>query len=128
MIHLMDLWLKLSGLVSHFSQSRHSLIPLPLVEGEKNTALELDGRKFATGDSGAPMLCNLLCKMMGRHVHAAACRTEDGEECQEEGVEHVQSGGTGPVHDWITHRLFWARSGEWSSVILLASNNAHRLG
>jgi hypothetical protein len=83
-----------------------------IVDGDDNTALDLEGRKYATGDSGAPMLCSLLCKTMGRHVHVAPCRAEIGEECQEDGVEHILQPNAQEEYDWITHRLFWARSGK----------------
>jgi hypothetical protein len=83
-----------------------------IVEGNKDAALELDGRQYATGDSGAPMLCSLLCKTMGRHVHVADCRAENPGECQEDGVEHIWRRGAEKDQDWITHRLFWARSRE----------------
>ncbi|CCA69193.1 hypothetical protein PIIN_03093 [Serendipita indica DSM 11827] len=39
-----------------------------LVDGDDTAAITLDGRRFASGDSGAPMLCSLFCKSMGRHV------------------------------------------------------------
>jgi hypothetical protein len=78
-----------------------------IVGGNKNAALELDGRKYG---SGAPMLCSLLCKTMGRHVHVADCRAKNPGECKEDGVEHVWRGGAKKDEDWITHRLFWARS------------------
>jgi hypothetical protein len=83
-----------------------------IVDGDDTTALDLEGRKYATGDSGAPMLCSLLCKTMGRHVHIAPCRAEEDEECQEDGVEHIVHLNAREPHDWITHRLFWARSGK----------------
>jgi hypothetical protein len=87
-----------------------------LVDGDNDAALDLDGRRYASGDSGAPMLCSLLCKTMGRHVHVAGCRAEDPEQCFGEGIEHVQRNEGAEAQeelDWITHRLFWARSGEY---------------
>ena len=88
-----------------------------LVEGDEAAAITLDGRRFASGDSGAPMLCSLFCKSMGRHVHISPCRAdiEDGG-CLEEGVEHIASAPGTKQYDWIAHRLFWARSGKSSSV------------
>ncbi|PVF95046.1 hypothetical protein CPB86DRAFT_739378 [Serendipita vermifera] len=85
-----------------------------LVDGDNDATLDLDGRRYASGDSGAPMLCSLLCKTMGRHVHVANCKAEDPDQCFGEGLEHVRRnedvGGQEEL-DWITHRLFWARSG-----------------
>ena len=84
-----------------------------VVEGDENTALELQGRKYATGDSGAPMLCSMICKALGRHAHIDQCRLGEDHKCiGGAGVEHFQQ-RTGAIgnRDWITHRLFWARSG-----------------
>ncbi|PVF98362.1 hypothetical protein CPB86DRAFT_825740 [Serendipita vermifera] len=92
---------------SHGSMSQTEWV----IEGDDDATLELEGRKYATGDSGAPMLCSMLCKTLGRHAHIDACRADDPANCSEAGVEHIQ-GKNGPGnHDWITHRLFWARSG-----------------
>jgi len=82
-----------------------------VVDGDDDAALNLDGRRYATGDSGGPMLCSLLCKTMGRHVHIAPCKTEPGEECKEDDTQHIQRSDARGMQDWITHRLFWARSG-----------------
>jgi len=80
------------------------------VEGDDDAALELQGRKYATGDSGAPMLCSLLCETLGRHVHIDACRPDENGQCVGLELEHMRRSGA--HKDWITHRLFWARSGE----------------
>ncbi|KIM92371.1 hypothetical protein PILCRDRAFT_417 [Piloderma croceum F 1598] len=57
------------------------------IDGTDDTSLELDGRKFSSNDDGAPMMCNLVCQAMGRHVHIDYCRTEEGTAC--EGTEPV---------------------------------------
>ncbi|KIM24947.1 hypothetical protein M408DRAFT_331430 [Serendipita vermifera MAFF 305830] len=94
---------------SHGSMSQTTWV----VEGDADSALELQGRKYATGDSGAPMLCSMICKTLGRHVHIDRCRLDGAENCVGGAeIEHVQrQRGTTLSHDWITHRLFWARSG-----------------
>jgi hypothetical protein len=83
-----------------------------VVEGDDDAVLELEGRKYATGDSGAPMLCSMLCKTLGRHAHIDSCRADDPSNCSGAGIEHIQTKNGPGNHDWITHRLFWARSGK----------------
>ncbi|KAG8713463.1 hypothetical protein FRC11_012070, partial [Ceratobasidium sp. 423] len=43
-------------------------------EDDEDPAYELQGRKFGSGDEGAPMLCNLVCAAQGRHAHIDFCR------------------------------------------------------
>jgi hypothetical protein len=83
-----------------------------VIEGDDNATLEVEGHKFAAGDSGAPMLCSMLCKTMGRHVHVDACRARSGKSCKGEGIQHMKGQKEVDAYDWVTHRLFWARSGE----------------
>ncbi|CAE6410609.1 unnamed protein product, partial [Rhizoctonia solani] len=73
---------------------------------------ELQGRKFGSGDDGAPMLCNLVCAAQGRHAHIDYCRDPGG--CLNTDCEHI----TERMHpdpdrakDWVSHTTFWARSG-----------------
>ncbi|KIM19859.1 hypothetical protein M408DRAFT_334238 [Serendipita vermifera MAFF 305830] len=82
-----------------------------IVEGDDDTTLEVQGRKYATGDSGAPMLCSLLCEALGRHVHVDSCRPDEDGKCIGAELQHVQRPPGEESKDWITHRLFWARSG-----------------
>ncbi|KAL1691225.1 hypothetical protein GGG16DRAFT_113392 [Schizophyllum commune] len=76
--------------------------------------IELNGRRFGNEDEGAPMLCNLFCKEMGRHVHVDYCRTSRQEQCRGEGISHVHARmkpEPDAPKDWITHSLFWKRTG-----------------
>jgi hypothetical protein len=82
-----------------------------VIEGDDDAFLELQGRKFATGDTGAPMLCSMVCKAQNRHVHIAPCRAQDPNSCQEAGVEHIKGKNLSKEYDWISHKHFWARSG-----------------
>lgn len=91
------------------------------VDGDEDAAFELQGRKYATGDSGAPMLCSMFCKTLGRHVHIDECRADEDEECNGVGIEHIKRPKVIDQKDWISHRLYWARSGE--SVLLSFYNN-----
>ncbi|PVF98363.1 hypothetical protein CPB86DRAFT_733118 [Serendipita vermifera] len=82
-----------------------------IIEGDDDTFLELQGRKFATGDNGAPMLCSMVCKTQGRHVHISPCRAKDPALCQEGGVEHIRGKKLDKEYDWVSHKHFWTRSG-----------------
>ncbi|KIK55622.1 hypothetical protein GYMLUDRAFT_76385 [Collybiopsis luxurians FD-317 M1] len=85
---------------------------------DANEAVELGGRKFGAGDDGAPMLCNLFCSDMGRHVHVDYCRALPSHPCPpSEGIQHV----THTLHpepnrpkDWVTHNLHWRRMDPYS--------------
>ncbi|THH11668.1 hypothetical protein EW145_g509 [Phellinidium pouzarii] len=81
------------------------------VDGPDGVEFELDGHKFGSNDDGSPMLCNLVCSNMGRHIHIDHCRAGE-QECKEPGTHHI----THPVlpnpdlkKDWVTHKLFWKR-------------------
>ena len=79
------------------------------VEGPDDTALELQGRKYASNDGGAPMMCNLVCLSMGRHVHVDYCREEHGAD-----VEHIPTRMLPHPErpkDFVAHNLYWRRSG-----------------
>ncbi|KAF8122291.1 hypothetical protein EV363DRAFT_1404993 [Boletus edulis] len=85
------------------------------VDGPDDVPLEIEGRKFSTDDEGAPMMCNLVCSAMGRHVHIDRCRTGDEAECTgNEELQHltrrIQPNPDRPK-DFLTHSLFWKRSG-----------------
>jgi hypothetical protein len=83
------------------------------VDGPDNT-IEVNGRRFAPNDDGAPMMCNLICQAMGRHAHIDNCRATDGSSCQGAEVQHIRTRmhpNPDLAKDWITHRLYWGRSG-----------------
>lgn len=100
---------------SHGSMSKTSW----LVEGADGTTIQLDGRKYASSDEGAPMMCNLLCASMSRHSHVTYCRTPKGAPCvgggEKEHISKRMSPNPDKPKDWITHDLFWRRSGAQSS-------------
>ena len=87
-----------------------------VVEGSDETALEVEGRRFSTNDEGAPMMCNLVCAAMGRHVHIEDCRAENATACSgNDEIQHInpRSLPAASRHkDFVTHHLFWKRSGE----------------
>ena len=59
------------------------------VDGPDGTSLELGGRKFTSNDEGAPMMCNLVCSSLGRHVHIDYCRSGGGGTCRGAEVQHL---------------------------------------
>lgn len=84
------------------------------VDGGEGTVLEVGGRKFGMNDDGAPMLCSMYCRSMGRHAHIDWCRTDDHINCGGPEHEHIAA----PMQpeprkakDWITHGLYWRRTG-----------------
>ena len=90
------------------------------VGGPDGTTLELGGRKFSN-DEGAPMMCNLVCTSMGRHVHIDYCRTEEGGRCDGAEVQHINERMTpNPNYpkDAITHSLHWRRMGTLTALLL----------
>ncbi|KAI0297435.1 hypothetical protein BC826DRAFT_166673 [Russula brevipes] len=81
------------------------------IDGPDGTSLELEGRKFSSNDDGAPMLCNLVCTSMGRHVHIDYCR---GDPCDNPETQHINERmvpNPDEPKDWITHGLHWRRMG-----------------
>jgi hypothetical protein len=90
------------------------------VDGPDGTSLELGGRKFSSGDEGAPMMCNLICSSMGRHIHITNCRAADGALCYGADVQHIHERLTpdpDKPKDAITHGLHWRRMG--APIVLL---------
>lgn len=81
------------------------------IDGPDGTSLELEGRRFSSNDDGAPMLCNLVCTSMGRHVHIDYCR---GDPCDNPETQHINERmvpNPEQPKDWITHGLHWRRMG-----------------
>lgn len=84
------------------------------VDGPDGTSLELGGRKFSSNDEGAPMLCNLVCSSLGRHVHIDYCRASGGRTCSDAEVQHLGTRITPDANrpkDAVTHGLSWRRMG-----------------
>ncbi|KAI9571051.1 hypothetical protein HD554DRAFT_2017581 [Boletus coccyginus] len=85
------------------------------MDGPDDVPLEIDGRKFSTNDEGAPMMCNLVCSAMGRHVHIDYCRADAEAACiGNKQLQHLTK-RIQPyperAKDVLTHSLFWKRSG-----------------
>ncbi|KAF8289765.1 hypothetical protein DL93DRAFT_2069130 [Clavulina sp. PMI_390] len=85
-------------------------------KGSDQGGIEIQGHHFSSGDSGAPMLCSVVCSSRPRHIHIDYCRAIGGA-CNDVEVEHIdQAMHPHPERekDWISHRLFWARSDPYS--------------
>ncbi|KAG2051772.1 hypothetical protein BDR06DRAFT_958570 [Suillus hirtellus] len=85
------------------------------IDGPDGTSLEVEGRRFSSNDEGAPMMCNIVCQTLGRHVHIDYCRSQDVTSCRlDPEVLHI-SERVSPTpdrpKDFLTHNLFWRRSG-----------------
>jgi hypothetical protein len=90
------------------------------IEGPDHAGLELEGRKFSSNDEGAPMMCNLVCSSMGRHVHIDYCRAEENSPCEGTEVQHIHAimvPNPDRRKDAITHSLYWRRLGTLTTYI-----------
>jgi hypothetical protein len=84
------------------------------VNGPDDTDVQLGGRRFSSNDNGAPMMCNLVCSSMGRHVHIDYCRAEEDTPCGGAEVQHISKPmipNPEKPKDAITHSLHWRRTG-----------------
>ena len=92
------------------------------VDNPDETGLEIEGRRFSSNDDGGPMMCNLVCSSMGRHVHIDYCRT-DNTPCEGTELQHIETRMVPKPQkpkDAVTHSLYWRRMGTLavSSLIL----------
>ncbi|KAL4063347.1 hypothetical protein J3A83DRAFT_4404551 [Scleroderma citrinum] len=82
---------------------------------DDTAALEVEGRRFSTNDEGTPMMCNLVCQSLGRHVHIDYCRSNDATTCiGNNEIQHIARRLLPDLDrpkDYVTHGLFWKRSG-----------------
>jgi hypothetical protein len=95
------------------------------VDGPDGTSLELKGRKYSSNDDGAPMMCNLICLAMGRHVHVDYCRAQDGTPCDAAEVQHIPTRmipDPSRPKDFITHNLYWKRAGMFECFEVVCLN------
>ncbi|KAG1725513.1 hypothetical protein EDB19DRAFT_1644008 [Suillus lakei] len=85
------------------------------VDGPDDTGLEVEGRRFSSNDEGAPMMCNLVCQALGRHIHVDYCRAPDAATCSgNDEVQHISKRllpNPERAKDCMTHNLFWRRAG-----------------
>ena len=89
------------------------------VDGPDGASLELGGRKFSSNDEGAPMMCNLVCSSMSRHVHIDYCRADPKGPCDTVGVQHLNDRmlpDPDKPKDAVIHSLYWRRMGSLHAV------------
>ncbi|KAH8993667.1 hypothetical protein EDB83DRAFT_2304539 [Lactarius deliciosus] len=84
------------------------------VDGPDDASLELGGHKFSSSDEGAPMMCNLVCSSMGRHIHIDYCRADADVNgpCDAAEVRHINDRIVPEPEkpkDAVTHSLYWQR-------------------
>ncbi|KAI6027008.1 hypothetical protein EDC04DRAFT_2899498 [Pisolithus marmoratus] len=113
---------KIAGIFVHYHwqehETRHGSMSRTqwTIDGPDDAAaLEIEGRKFSTNDEGAPMMCNLVCQAMGRHVHIDYCRSDKKTACiGNDEIQHITRRlrpHRDRPKDFVTHNLFWKRSG-----------------
>jgi hypothetical protein len=98
------------------------------VDGPDGVAHELEGRKFSSDDKGAPMMCNFVCSLIGRHVHINYCRVEASSRCDGDDVPHINERMTpepDKPKDATTHRLHWRRMGAYAIPIFRRPDSKH---
>ncbi|KAG1719880.1 hypothetical protein EDB19DRAFT_2044892 [Suillus lakei] len=85
------------------------------VDGPDDTGLKVEGRRFSSNDEGTPMMCNLVCQAVGRHIHVDYCRAPDASACRGNSeVQHISKRlvpNPERAKDYVTHNLFWRRAG-----------------
>jgi hypothetical protein len=90
------------------------------VDGPDEADIELGGRKFSANDEGAPMMCNLVCSSMSRHVHIEYCRAGENGRCKGTEFQHINARmipNPDRPKDAITHNLYWRRMGMSSAPL-----------
>ena len=103
------------------------------IDGPDEADIELGGRKFSANDEGAPMMCNLVCSSMGRHVHIDYCRAGMNARCEGGEIQHINTRmipNPDKPKDAVTHHLYWRRmgmSGGLSPLSFLNLNVNYRL-
>jgi hypothetical protein len=91
------------------------------IDGPDDVGLELEGRRFSSNDEGAPMMCNLVCSSMGRHVHIDYCRAEKNAPCDGAEVQHINVRlvpNPDRCKDAITHSMYWRRLGTLDTQLM----------
>ncbi|KEP47826.1 von willebrand factor type A domain protein [Rhizoctonia solani 123E] len=84
-----------------------------------SASYELQEHRYGSGDRGSTVLCSMVCSQQGRHVHVDYCRNSSGDDCRGDECQHISE----RVHphpdmpkDWISHKLYWARSDPYSQA------------
>ncbi|KAH9005511.1 hypothetical protein EDB86DRAFT_2795794, partial [Lactarius hatsudake] len=96
---------------SHGSMSQTRWV----VDDPDGTGLKIEGRKFSSNDEGGTMLCNIVCRSMGRHVHVDICRGPHSHNSKTQHITKRMSPNPDQAKDWITHALHWQRMDPYSN-------------
>ncbi|KAI9455069.1 hypothetical protein BJY52DRAFT_1122205 [Lactarius psammicola] len=84
------------------------------IDGPDDTSFELGGHEFSSNDEGGTVLCSLVCKSMGRHVHVDFCRGFGSHNSETQHVNQRIFPDPYRAKDWITHALHWRRTDPYS--------------
>lgn len=82
-----------------------------------SASYELQEHKYGSGDQGSTVLCSMVCTQQGRHVHVDYCRSSNADNYGGEEYRHIDERvlpHPDVAKDWISHQLYWARSGTFS--------------
>ena len=93
------------------------------IESAEENSVELGGHKFSPPSGGAPMLCNLACTSMGRHVHIDTCHGEPHDNPKAVHINERVVPNPDQAKDWITHSLYWRRMGEFVTQFFVPSSS-----
>ena len=106
---------------SHGSTSRPRWTQVINSPDDKN--LEVGGHKAYFSSERTPVMCNLVCSSMGRHVHIYDCRADMYGPCDDDAeVQHTNrriAPDPDKPKDVITHSLYWRRTGSLHRVLFL---------
>jgi hypothetical protein len=80
------------------------------IEDLKGNCVESRGLKLNQG--APPLLCNLVCRALGRHVHIDYCRGDPHDNPEVLHTNERMDPNPDQAKDWITHGLYWRRMGE----------------
>jgi hypothetical protein len=86
-----------------------------VIDSPEGNITELDKHKFPAKDDGAPMLCNLACISIGRHVHIDSCHGDPHDDPQVQHIKERLAPNPDQAKDWITHDLYWRRMGQFTT-------------
>ena len=91
------------------------------LEGTDASIVKIGGHTFAASETGAPMLCNMVCQEQYNttqvecgHVHIDYCRAATASECSGNEIEHLSARISPHVDrpkDAVSHAVFWKRTG-----------------
>ena len=82
------------------------------IDDTHGASLELGGHTCYS--IGPPVMCNLVCSSIGRHVHMDYCITDANGPCGSSEVQHITdriAPEPDRPKDLVTHSLYWKRMG-----------------